>query len=456
MIKIRDVTWTSTAELKLPAWLKTADWKSGYEMLWLGAPCSESNVLSDLTTIRSLKASRIERPSRQCFYIPYDAVGSTQSLAQELLDIFGVEMPLMHPGSKPRFLSKKFNKPALAITIDLVPEVSEFRNTTILIPHWESVGFLRLCIESIMKIFESNNRPKVLIIDDHSQDLVWNEVQELGYRFGIDTIQVARNDQKKVADVGKLLDAALLQVETEYVCMLDADTMILSEKFLSDPLNFLESRSNVSVGLDTNLSASYHSNRMWNRYGAFDTRVISLPNYFSVTNNLYRVMRTLDAKAVSLAEPFSRNVAERKLRDQFGRALRKLDSNFLSKTKFNGLSRELLKVRILNSRWPAMPPTSDNGVNANFWMDANNLGYKINIPITSYGMLTPRDGVCFQNISELLIHIALSTRALSQERREIDNAGEEFYEAIKDIASNEFEYSEISKRVFEISRKHKN
>jgi len=40
-----------------------------------------------------------------------------------------------------------------------------------------------------------------------------------------------------------------------------------------------------------------------------------------------------------------------------------------------------------------MQPTGDNGVNANFWMDANNMERKINIPVISYGLLTPNDGV---------------------------------------------------------------
>jgi len=82
------------------------------------------------------------------------------------------------------------------------------------------------------------------------------------------------------------------------------------------------------------------------------------------------------------------------------------------------------------------------------------MGLKINIPITSYGFRTPNDGVCFQNISNYLVHIALSTRALSVERREIDNAGEQFYEAVREIVENHYEYAEMSRKVAKISLFH--
>jgi N-acyl-D-aspartate/D-glutamate deacylase len=80
-----------------------------------------------------------------------------------------------------------------------------------------------------------------------------------------------------------------------------------------------------------------------------------------------------------------------------------------------------------------MPPTCDNGVAANAWMDQNMMGVKWNYPISSYGVMTASDGVAFQNISGLLVHIALSTRALSESRREVENAGEAYYTAIRNI-----------------------
>ena len=90
-----------------------------------------------------------------------------------------------------------------------------------------------------------------------------------------------------------------------------------------------------------------------------------------------------------------------------------------------------------------MAPTSDNGVNANFWMDIGHIGIKVDIPITTIGFHNPLDGVRFQNISTLLVHIALSTRALSTERRKINDIGAHFNDYVREIVENEYNYDEI-------------
>jgi hypothetical protein len=63
---------------------------------------------------------------------------------------------------------------------------------------------------------------------------------------------------------------------------------------------------------------------------------------------------------------------------------------------------------------------------ANHFIDVNRLGPKFNIPITGYVGATPQDGAFGQNIAHLAFHFALSTRALSRERREVEDAGPEF------------------------------
>ena len=253
-----------------------------------------------------------------------------------------------------------------------------------------------------------------------------------------------------------MLDEGLKLVSTKYVCMLDADTVILAPEFITKPIAILADLQYSSVGLDTGLAEAYHSNSYWNKRAKVTRSRTNLPGYSTITNNLYRVMITADAQAVSAAIGFSRSYGERKVRDQIGRVIRKID---LLTSKFSsapGFSRELIKRKFLNSNFPSMPPTSDNGVNANYWMDSNGMGWKANIPITSYGLLTPRDGVCFQNISGLLIHIALSTRALSIDRREVEDAGAEFYEAVQEIVSNQFSFDVLAKKVIELSLSNKN
>lgn len=88
--------------------------------------------------------------------------------------------------------------------------------------------------------------------------------------------------------------------------------------------------------------------------------------------------------------------------------------------------RRRLALPEYNDRQPYLPCGCDNGVAANHFIDINRFGPKFNIPLTSYVGLTPGDGAFGQNISGLLFHFALSTRALSRERREVSDAGDAF------------------------------
>jgi len=452
LIEIRDVRWTTNAERKLPAWKMSTDWKSGYDLLWLGnSQESSTGVLTKFHQLESLLSLQNPELQRRCIYIPFDLEENGENFFEFASRTLGFEIPLLPNGAKLTKIGSETGRPGLAIALDFIPEMASSEKTTVVIPHWESLGFLRLCIESISKVF-LNEKPKILIVDDNSSEDVWKGVQLLSSIHQLECVQVQRHDQSKVPDVGALLDFAVQRIETQFVCMLDADTMIVNTEFLSRPLEFLRDQKIISVGLDTDLGQSYHSNSNWRRFKPRTSKVYGLPGAYSVTNNLYRVMRTLDAKAISSAEPFSRRVSDRKFRDQVGRFLRKLDSKLLINSRFHGASREVIKKRPLNSNWPSMPPTSDNGVNANFWMDANNMGRKINIPIISYGLLTPNDGVCLQNISNSLVHVALSTRALSKVRREIEDAGRPFYEVVDEIMKNEFEYEELSPKLTTMSK----
>jgi hypothetical protein len=265
---------------------------------------------------------------------------------------------------------------------------------------------------------------------------------------------VARKDAKKVADVGAVLDFGLQYIDTEYVCMLDADTVVTSPDFLVKPIHDLQNRYVVSVGLDTNLGRSYHPRSSWGFNNPTKLNGLRPPGFFSITNNLFRVMRTRDALAVSRSIGFSRRVSDRKSRDQFGRALRALATRAGSE-RLQDVTKQLLNSRIMNSQFPAMPPTGDNGVAANGWLDANRMGLKKNIAITSYGVMTSTDGVAFQNISNLLVHVALSTRALSETRREVDDPGAEYIQSVSDIVNRSGSILNRYQRVVELSKRNK-
>jgi hypothetical protein len=438
--EVRDCRWSSKSELKLPAWYKADNWMQGFEKLWFGSSginkkSSRHNpsqiVESQKHLIEFLNQSANATLRRVILYIPISKIENSCFLWITILNTLNLEIPNWNQSLKLLNLRKN-SEPHLAICLDLKHD-NDISETTILIPHWESVGFLELCLWSIDQAFKLQSRPSVLVIDDGSCAETWEAVNKITQQYGFECQQVFREDARKVPDVGALLDIGLTKVSTKYVCMLDADTVVLKRDFLSLPLNILSSKQYISVGLDTGLGESYHSNQ---QLSGINTSVISgpvPPGFFSITNNLYRVMRTEDALAVSRAIGFSRAVADRKFRDQLGRIIRKIEFEIFKKnSKF---VKNLLNTRSLNSRYPAMPPTCDNGVAANHWMDSNRSGSKFNIPITTYGAITPTDGVAFQNISDLLVHVALSTRALSTIRREIKNAGEDYMQEIRAIVN---------------------
>jgi glycosyltransferase involved in cell wall biosynthesis len=378
--------------------------------------------------------------------VPVDVTTENGFLWELLLEELKEDVPNWNINFKP-VRSNNDQGPALYLCLDPAPTE---QSVTVLIPHWESIGFLELCLYSL-NISNLGNL-EILVCDDDSSDDTWKQVQGLCHEFNATAIQVARKDAKKVADVGAVLDFALQFVDTEYVCMLDADTVVISSEFLTKPIQDLQHRYIASVGLDTNLGGSYHPKSNWGFDNPTKLRGLRPPGFHSITNNLFRVMRTQDALAVSTVVGFSRRVSDRKFRDQLGRVLRAVATRSGNKDLQN-MTKRLLNSRMLNSKYPAMPPTGDNGVAANGWLDANRMGLKRNIPITSYGVMTSTDGVAFQNISNLLVHVALSTRALSETRREVDDPGAEYIQAVRDIVNRKGPIRDRYQRVTELSKK---
>lgn len=272
------------------------------------------------------------------------------------------------------------------------------KSIAVLVPHWESWQFLKPCLESIQANRNENLTEKIYVLDDASTDGSFEKAREA---FKDDpAIEFHRFDRpnKNEPDVGLLLDYGLKLVDEQYVAAIDADLFPLCKDWLAFPIWLLETYGCSSVGLDTGLSVPYlkhaTSRTWWQTYkgnwtgywtngGLFDNEV------FTCTNNLFRFMPTALAKVVSEFIGFSRN----------------------SQTP---------------DRYPYLSGECDSGVAANHFIDINRLGPKFNIPLTSYIGLTPHDGAFCQNISGLVFHFALSTRALSRTRREVADAGEAY------------------------------
>ena len=320
----------------------------------------------------------------------------------------------------------------LAITID---STDENPSVAILIPHWNSFDFLKICLEYIKKNRNPKFRERVYVLDDSSMDGSFEKAKEyFKDDSSIEFHQFKRPNKKYVADIGLLLDYGLKLVKEQYVAAIDADLFPLSKDWLSFPIWLLNEYNCSSVGLDTGLSAAYKGKthfRVWEpRNGYRPSAGVYDNEWFSHTNNLYRVMRTSTAKIVSEKIGFTRN-------DKCSNLAKKI---------MNRVGRRYFYWFPYHKRFPYFPGGEDNGVAASHFIDINRMGPKFNIPLTSYIGLTPHDGAFGQNISGLAFHFALSTRALSRERREVQNAGEAFnYWADKIVKSgiNEKSVSEM-------------
>ena len=446
--EIREYSWSTEHDFKKPAW-RHLSWRMGFEYLW-GNDFS-AGICTNRADLELYLRSFDNSDSRRAIaYIPHDALNDKKLLWREVCDQYDLEYPSLSYKNKPVGLDDMKSAPVVAFVFDKIEKIENQPELTILIPHWESFGFLRMCLWSIRQHL-SAQEIAIVVLDDESSPATYEKIEKLCVEHSAELHKISRFNKKTVADVGLLLDLGLDFVKTKFVCMLDADTIHLSPNVYKEITPLLQKRSVVSIGLDTGLGSSYHSEKAWKRVKRIYPYDVSYPGSQTITNNLFRVMRTADANAVSKASKFSRQVEKRKLRDQSGRVLRRLASISDSKTLQNRI-KSLLLFRLFNSHYPSMPPTGDNGVTANYWMESNNMGRKINIPITSYGFQSPSDGICFQNISDLIVHIALSTRALSEERREIRDAGGDFYEAVRDIIAAKNPEQEIYNEVIARSK----
>jgi len=291
------------------------------------------------------------------------------------------------------------------------------KSVGIIIPHWNSWPFLKMCLENIQKNRNPALSETTYVIDDASDDGSYEKAKDY-FRTdpSIQFHQVYRKSKKDDADVGYLLDYGVGIVQEQYVAMIDADIVPLSRDWLSFPIWIQERYQCSSVGMDSSLSNCYVNRvrgqywwqppeRYHSRAGLFDNQ------WFSHTNNLYRIMNTALAKVVSDSIGFTRWCPNRgSLINRIYRA-----------------GKDIIRLQVLNKRYPYYPGCEDNGVAASHFLDINMFGPKFNIPQTSYIGVTPSDGPFGQNISGLIFHFVLSTRALSSERREVSDAGKDYY-----------------------------
>ena len=328
----------------------------------------------------------------------------------------------------------------LGLTLDARDEP---KSVGVLVPHWESWPFLKPCLEQMQAQRHPGLQQRIYVLDDASED---GSFETACAHFADDAdivfLRCERPNKKDEADVGLILDYGLDLVHEQYVAMVDADAVPLSSDWLAFPIWLIEEFGCSSVGLDTGLSAAYTKRipgQVWwqptDGYvpgaGLYDN------DWFTCTNNLYRVMPAALARVVAEQIGFTRASHVAAAPNGGG---------------FRQRMRRLLRQQMPKPRHPYLPGGCDNGVAANHFIDLNRLGPKFNLPLTSYIGLTPRDGAFGQNICGLLFHFALSTRALSRERKEVEDAGQSFSYWVEQLCQGEPGDSRVLEAMIAASR----
>lgn len=389
-----------------------------------------------------------------------EELGVNRILMREIEDFLGVSLPeIPHNVLRSNDARlKEFGQPVapmykhirvLGIVIDSLDKPKE---VGILIPHWESYAFADCCIRGIIAQRNKMVNQHIYLLDDDSKDGSYQKLKkEYVKNKSITFLQIKRPDRHTIPDVGALIDEGLKHVKEQFVAMLDADTIPLSKDWLSFPIWLIERHKASSVGLDTGLSSAYakqgtNSESWWQPEAGYSIRGgLYDNNWFTVTNNLYRIMRTATAKVVSEKIGFSRGRVEEVSK------IKRL------KTKLYKLLDDKLETVLTppDPRAPYLPIGCDNGVAANHFIDINRMGGKFNLPLTSYIGLTKADGAYGQNISGLLFHFALSTRALSRERREVLDPGKQYTKWINKMMTDGFITKDLQNSMIKASNKFK-
>lgn len=262
------------------------------------------------------------------------------------------------------------------------------KSCTIVIPHLETLDFLRACIRWVEYQKNSKIHQEIIIVDDNSQDGSYQQIlKDYGAKYRI--LQTFRRD--KTQNVGFALDLASQFINTDYVCTIDADCIPMSDQWLIKPIEKVDSGF-FFVGRNSGHDVPY-MDYMKNNPDK---------QKFIIIDNCYRVCTTANYKLIAKTCSFQ---------------LRHYDAidHYLSTyTPFIG--------------------KADNGVAANYYVYTvlKQKSYPYGIP-RCIGV-TPTEGSFGQSIEDLLFHMALATRFLSKTRKNLNTVGAHYESYLKQIA----------------------
>lgn len=367
-----------------------------------------------------------------------DILGIDRRKLGKILGFLGVELPPVPKdvlrSDDPRQV--RFGKPQLSeyshikVLGIVIDKEEKIKDCGILIPHAESFPFLKACVCAIRENRNPRVNQHIYILDDSSKDGSFEKAKRLFGRDGDITILQVKRDNPQAPDIGQVLDEGLKYVKEQYVAMIDADVFPMSKHWLSYPIYLIERFNCSSVGCDTGLSSAYIKKLPgdWRNRVDYVTGFRLFSNAeFTCTNNFYRVSRTVTAKIVSQLVGYRLDALKSPINETIDRTVNRVIR------KVNAiLGRRIIPCISLGF------PAADNGVYASYFLDRNRLGPKFCLPIVSWAGFTPTDGVFGQNICNLILHFALSSRVLSRSHKDIQNAGKDYMRYAKRIKEKGF------------------
>jgi len=154
--EVRSYTWSKKSDFDLPAWSASeGQWSVGFETLW--GSTEPSRIIKNIAELREvLEEKPTQALVRRIVYIPHNLVNENKLLWRQICDEFNLDYPMIVKGDEYVAVNRENRIPMLGIVLDPATHQNKVSQLTIMIPHWESLGFLRLCLWSINKHYKKN------------------------------------------------------------------------------------------------------------------------------------------------------------------------------------------------------------------------------------------------------------------------------------------------------------
>lgn len=251
---------------------------------------------------------------------------------------------------------------------------------TIIIFHYESLEFLKLCLSQIKKYQTEDIKLKIIVCDQS-----WSCKEEVD-KLQDENVKVIHIDQY---GSGYSIDYCIHNnlIDTEYICTLDCDAFPVSKKWLYVPISLIQKYNLVFVGNNTGIENNYKH----------------LGNFF-VNNQYFRVGKIDFYTLLSKKIGFIKGDYRSKVKIDYEIKLDKNSNNI------------------------------DDSILANLHSDDNNLGDKISLSVNKIFGRTPSGMVYGMLIDDLVFHFTFSNNS-QKDSLQLEIYGIEYLKLHKEISS---------------------